>query len=407
MSRPFVLSFTVLLIPAVVACGGSSTLDTGPGGDVPIVPDGQGGTDDQPLPDATDIPSTPETEMPVGQDVAVETAADVTDPPDPGTSEVTAGGCEGCNTGTLEGLTCAPDGQTAVPDVKVWVETLDCSGQTVILEAISDATGTYVLENVPCGLQTVHMEKGSFSHQFAVFVEQGMTTLASSNDRCFAANAAKIGVITGDWDNIEYALDKLKLDYDWIDGTSGEWGGGDQAYQLLHNSNQLNKYDVVFINCSPTNSEIMDSSVAANLKSFVKKGGSLYLSDYAFVYFEETWPQYVDFPGDPYVVDGWQTAKGTIVDPPLIAYLGGLGNELIDLKYDLGPLVKADSIAAQTLLHVEAWFNEFNDTLPVMMSFNPEPPDGGRVIYTTFHNSEQAANLAKLASIVNYLVFLL
>jgi len=41
------------------------------------------------------------------------------------------------------------------------------------------------------------------------------------------------------------------------------------------------------------------------------------------------------------------------------------------------------------------------------MSFNPEPPDGGRVIYTTFHNSEQAANLAKLASIVNYLVFLL
>ena len=59
------------------------------------------------------------------------------------------------------------------------------------------------------------------------------------------------------------------------------------------------------------------------------------------------------------------------------------------------------------MLHVEAWFDQFNDTLPVMMSFSPEPPDGGRVIYTTFHNSEQAANLIKLASILNYLVFLL
>lgn len=404
VARPLSVVFMCLLMSG---CGGSTTLDTGSGGDLPTVFDGINGKDGLTPPDGGDGISAPDMEMPGPVDVSDNGGGDTVST-DPGSGDKgPVGGCEGCGTGTLEGLTCAPDGQTAIPDVKVWVETLDCNGQLVVLEALSDATGTYVIENVPCGLQTVKMEKGSFYHQFAVFVEQGLTTMASSNDRCFAANAAKIGVITGDWDNIEWALDKLKLDYDWIDGTSGEWGGGDEAWQLLHDSNKLNKYDVLFINCSPTNEEIMDGSVASNLKAFVKKGGSLYLSDYAFVYFEETWPQFVDFPGNPYVVTGWQTAKGTIVDPPLIAYLGGLGNELIDLKYDLGPLVEALGISPETVLHVEAWFDQFNETLPVMMSFYPEPPDGGRVVYTTFHNSEQAANLVKLASILNYLVFLL
>lgn len=316
------------------------------------------------------------------------------------------GGCEGCLTGTLLGLTCAPNGQTAIPDVKVWVETLACDGQAMVIETKSNEKGEYTLENVPCGLQVVHMEKGSFYHEFAIFVDAGLVTDATSSDRCFAANAAKIAVITGDWDRIEMVLDQLQLEYDEYDGMEDIWGWGpDEAVDLLTDSNKLNEYDVLFINCGPTPEDIMwsnGSQVSSNLETFLKKGGSLYVSDYAFVYFEQTWPSYVDFPADPYVV--WkETVDGHVVDPPLFAYLG---KDYIEIEYSLTPLVSATGLGPESLPHIEAYFTQFSEIQPIMMSFKPYV-DGGRVVFTTFHNEEGWGIQQDLAEILNYVVFLL
>ncbi len=42
---------------------------------------------------------------------------------------------------------------------------------------------------------------------------------------------------------------------------------------------------------------------------------------------------------------------------------------------------------------------------PVVLSHQPAVPGAGRVVYTTFHNDEQADKL--MVKILNYLVFLL
>ena len=47
---------------------------------------------------------------------------------------------------------------------------IDCHGQPFHIAGTSSSTGRYTLENVPCGYRTVNMNKGSFTHQFDVFV---------------------------------------------------------------------------------------------------------------------------------------------------------------------------------------------------------------------------------------------
>ena len=418
MQRIHVLLASVAILVGFTACGGSSRPhDPGSIGyhfDAPIIPQDVIYSDSsvtdadhdpgQLLPDPvsensgisdTALPDAPAVDI---KDMLLE---DQTAQPE------VQGGCEGCQTGTLTGLTCAPDGETAIPNVKVWIETQDCNGTTIKVETISNEKGEYTLENVPCGLQSIQMQKGSFKHQFAVFVNAGMVMDASSSDRCFATNAAKIAVVTGDWDRIELVLDQLKLEYDEYDGLEDFWGfgGAEEAIAFLTNSTKLNEYDVLFINCGPMPEEMMWSDgtkISANLSKFLEKGGSLYVSDYAFVFFEETWPGYVDFPSDPYQVFK-ETVDGHVVDPPLFAYLG---KDYIPIEYSLTPLVTATDISPETLLHMEAYFDQFGETRPIMMSFSPYP-DGGRVVFTNFHNEEGWGIQQDLAQILNYVVFLL
>jgi len=410
-----VAAATIALV-GLMACGGSTTTsDPGPGGDAVL--DGH---------------VFPEVLNPdYGGDVPTQVDGDLVSPPDPGadgtpgdtpsTGQEVApggdvvGGCATCAYGSLKGLTCAPNQTTAIPSVKVWVDALDCGGNPLHIETYSDAKGQYQMDGVPCGLETIHQEKGSFKHDFAVFVDAGLVVDVTSavGDRCFKANSAKIAVITGDWDMIEGLLDQLKLKYTLYEGGHDGWGSGSgsaqQAVGLLTDSTELNKYDVLFIDCGATPEPVMDgygSEISPNLKAFVAKGGSIYASDYAFRYFSDTWPGYVNFPSDPYVVNGNQTVDGHIIDPPLYAYLGNL--EWVKVKYGLGPLAKASGVGPDTLVHIEAAFKQFgNAVLPTMMSFLPEA-GGGRVVYTNFHNDEQAGQIKiDLKNILNFVVFML
>ena len=399
------------LVPWVLcvalACGGSTR--SGGSGDLP----GLVATDDVAADGvAADVPSSD------GTPDAVADAPGGGD--DPGEGEPTLldlapgadiqGGCAECAYGSVRGLTCAPNQTTAVPNVKVYVDSLDCAGNPLHLETYSNAKGEYQLDNVPCGQQTVQIQKSSFTHQFAVFVDAGLVADASGAERCFKANVAKIAVITGDWDRIEDTLDLLKLKYDVYNGAGGGWDSPSsdaaEAVDFLTDGSKLNTYDVLFIDCGSTPANVMNdygSQISPNLKAFVKKGGSIYASDYGFPYFADTWPGAVKFPSDPYVVDGNQTLLGHVIDPPLFAYLG---KDNVSIDFGLGPLTEVTGVDPDTMVHIEGYFKQFGATLPIMMSFVPTP-GGGRVVYTTFHNDEQGAIKKDLSAILNYVVFLL
>lgn len=325
------------------------------------------------------------------------------------------GGCDPCGVGSVKGLVCAPNQKTAIPDALVWIDTVDCNGNPIHIEVKSSATGEFILQNVPCGMQTIKQKKGSFSHQFSVFIEQNMeNNLEGKIDRCFEGNAAKIAVITGDWDKIEYILYKLGFKYDLYELYSqkwewgGEWGGS-EAYWFLKDLSKMKKYDVIFINCGQPWVDIMSSmpEFTQNIIDFVNGGGSLYASDWAYPVIEWPWPDAIDFYGDdkssaPQILQGNQVVEADILDPTLAQYLG---KSKVKIKYGLGPLVAVESAGAGTVVHIQGPVKQFNNkVMPLMMSFVPQP-DAGRVVYPNFHNDEQITQ--EIAVILNYLVFLL
>lgn len=331
---------------------------------------------------------------------------------DPGPQEG-VGGCDPCGMGTIAGTTCAPNLSSAVPYVKVWVDTVDCNGNPAHYQTYSDAKGNFTLE-VPCGTQTVWMEKNSYKRNFTRWIDKGMTTTIRPADGCFQPTAARIAVITGDWDRIEYLIGThLRMKHTDIDGNTGGGGfttaGAEQAIAFLKDLGKMSEFDVIFIDCSDSSSAIMASGdgvqIRKNLEDWVKAGGSLYASDYAFSYIEDTWPNAINFPGDPYLIGGHQTVTGTVVDQDLAGFLA---KDKVTINFDLGPIIAMDSAGAGTVVHIEAPIKELGSKVaPVMISFQPYAPDGGRVAYTNFHNEGQLVIGSDVVSILEYVVFLM
>ncbi|MBP7126513.1 hypothetical protein KBD49_09140 [Myxococcota bacterium] len=344
------------------------------------------------------------------------TVLDPGTPWDPGTmadpgSQDGVGGCEPCGMGTIAGVTCAPNLRNAVPYVKVWVDTTDCNGMPHHYQTYSDAQGNFSLE-VPCGTQTVWMEKNSYRNSFTRWVDKGMTTTIRPAVGCFPSTAAKIAIVTGDWDDIGLIVgNHLRLKHTDFDGITGGQGfttvGAEQAVRFLTDLGRMSEFDIIFLNCSDSSSAIMEQhgvQVRKNLEDFVRAGGSVYASDYAFSYLEGTWVSAMTFPNNPYLVGGHQTVTATVTDPDLAAFLK---KGTVSINFDLGPIVAVDSAGPGSIVHIEAMVKELGKVAPLMISFRPYPPDGGRVAFTNFHNARQLDLGSDITSILEYVVFLM
>jgi hypothetical protein len=328
--------------------------------------------------------------------------------PDPGTEYDSGGvgGCDPCGMGTVAGKTCAPNIKTAVGGVKVWVDTIDCSGNPVHIETHSNQQGEYSMQ-VPCGTQTINMLKGNFGGSYTRWIDKGQTTVMTSADACLSGTLAKIAVITGDWDQIENTLLLLWLHFTKISGAAGEEGQINQtAINFLSDWSKLSQYDILFLNCSDAGWPNMQSSSAAqirtNLKAFVAKGGSVYASDYALPYLSETWPGHI--LGGGWSAAGNSTYLANVVDVDLAGYIG---KSQVSIKYGLGPLTCVTGSGANTALSIQSTTSISGCSgTEMMMSFEPET-NGGRVIYTTFHNDEQPKTGSDMQMILEFLVFLM
>jgi hypothetical protein len=316
------------------------------------------------------------------------------------------GGCDPCGMGTVAGKTCAPNVKTAIPYVLVWVDSIDCNGVPQHYQTYSSAKGEYSLE-IPCGTQTINMRKGSFQGSYTRWIDKGMVTTMTSADGCFAGTAAKIAVITGDWDKIEATLKLLSLKYKLIIGTGGMSSQeSDTAVQFLLDATNLMTYDILFLDCSeaarPNMLGTRRAEIKANLKAFVAKGGSIYASDYALPYLTETWPTFI--LGGAHSASGNSSYLTNVVDTDLAGFLG---KTQVTIRYGLGPLTCISGVDPSTHVFIEST-KTINtcDGRQMMVSFQPET-NGGRVIYTTFHNEEQPVAGGDMQSILEYTVFLM
>ena len=336
----------------------------------------------------------------------------------PGETAQTCDPCTGL--GSLKGRVCSPSESVFISGATVTVSGTGCNGAPFTQTVESGIDGTYYLLDLPCGVHTLQIGKGSFQTTHTVTIRAGQLSDVSgaANKLCMGASAAKIAVLDGSYDNIESLVAQLGLAYDFYND-KGDDGADGANLDLLGDSAKLQAYDVVFANCGGNHGwmpqehpEVMD-----NVKDFVLTGGSLYMSDYAWVYGEWAFPDKVDWAGNDDVnamgntaVSPQQIPSGTsvtakVVDGTLASYLG---KNTLAVTFDQGPQIAPQSVAGGAFAHVVADvsvpFGFQGTNVPLVISYVPSQ-GAGRVIYTNFHNDAQTS--ADMLTILQYLVFTL
>jgi len=359
--------------------------------------------------------------------------------------------CDPCGYGAVRGRACSPSLQVDVPNARVTLTAIDCDGVARTWETQTTANGFYDFPEIPCGLHEVHVTSGAFSQDYTVQVQTGQLNdnSGAAVKVCFSGSRVPIAVFWGQWDEQEDLLTELGFEHtfynfeaEFFDDTAPE---DIEAVQVLRDPARLAAYRILFFDCGSAALPWVRRfpEIGRNLRDFVLAGGSLYASDLAWAYIEAAFPDAIDFygaddlPSSPGAVDGPQQVQGqadypaTVEDPDLAAYLG---TGVFTTRYGAGPLIAVQAGGPGTTVEVRGIVNvdlppptcgdaicDSSEVLscadcagrlisdnyvqhagPMVLTHRPTA-SSGRVVFTTFHNDEQANELMK--RLLQYLVF--
>lgn len=289
--------------------------------------------------------------------------------------------------GNVRGTICGPSG--GIPSVGARV-TLGAETTT------TDADGRFYLHCVPPGAHALVAERGHFSRTVPVTVAEGQTTTLPAST-CLDPSTVDIAVVRGRWDRVETILTQLGIPFELHEGEDTPAG-------ILGNPALLASYDILFLNCGIDDATVRSPAVAANLRAFVEGGGALYASDLAYDAVEAAFAGAIDFAGDDAIADAAEqgtrtTVDGRVIDPRILRQLDRRTTVPLEFSSDY---VLLDAVAPLTTLHVVGRTDAPSGPLrPLLVSF--APPAGGRVVYTTFHNTDAITN-ADMARVLEILI---
>lgn len=358
--------------------------------------------------------------------------------------------CDPCAYGAVRGRVCSPSLQVDVPNALVELSAVDCDGVPRTWTTRTRADGIWELPEIPCGTHAVHVESGAFTRDYTVQVVAGQLNdhSGAAQKSCFGGRDVPIAVFWGQWDEQEDLLTGLGLDHTFFNYELEHFNDTPpediEAVQVLRDPARLAAFRILFFDCGSAALSWVRRfpEIGRNLREFVLAGGSLYASDLAWAYVEAAFPDAIDFygpddlPSGPMASDGPQQVIGqadypaTVDDPILAAYLG---TGAFTTRYGAGPLIAVTGAGAGTdvkvrgIVHVELPPAVCGDAIcdpnevlqcadcqglipdeyvqhpgPMVLTHRPTATSG-RVVYTTFHNDEQADELMK--RLLNYLVF--
>jgi hypothetical protein len=351
-------------------------------------------------------------------------------------------------TGILTGNVFAPNGTDPISGALVYI--LDKGSQAVgdpptePYDAFeySEANGSFQLDNVPTGSQTLKIIKGAFTKTATINVLEGtyalpaaVTTLPSSGE-----GVEKMAVVTGNYDSIQNVLAKLGLgDVD----ASGSLILGTESFKLVDGNGSLDDatytnfldfmsnpanyadYRTIFINCGNSNeTEFFGDTVKVdNLKAWVAAGGRLYATDLSYDFVEQLWPKYVDFfgtdPGfsttpetidDAQEGDSFSTTNATVLDAAMLAWLKGLAgvtnaDDTIKVEGWLSSWAAVDGYSSD----VKSWMKALvdvggsNSSRDITLTFHPSD---GTVFYSSYHTEGSLSpGLTPQDRVLQYLIF--
>ncbi len=281
----------------------------------------------------------------------------------------------------------------------------------------SKADGSFELPSHLTGSLQLVVQKGQFRRVRTLSIVTGdqtapveMTTLPGRMNKQAGDDIPKMAVITatsaGD-DHIEVSLAKLGL----ADILPGAFGGVDKTtagFDFIENSLQdpwapqefvrqwdrISKYHIVFVPCSISKCSDYtpdEAMVQDNLRKYVRAGGKLYVTDYAYEYLRRPWSGFVDWEG----LDGEtgsaclyasHDAQATVDDDGLKDWLAAQGINDFEL---LGNWTHMTKVSEATALDLDGntvtqtpkiWVS--GDQSPATVSFQDQC---GRVMLSTYH----------------------
>ena len=162
--------------------------------------------------------------------------------------------------------------------------------------------------------------------------------------------------------------------------------------------------DIIFFNCGVSQSWLtMEREIIReNIRAFVENGGSIYVSDWAYYFVELPFPTKIDFYGDDMeygepMVGSEGSVSASVIDATMAAIIGSVG---ADINFVLPMWVVMEDIDTDVEILLEAEITVatgFGDmavlgTVPIAARFDVGE-EGGRVIYTAFHNEDAATTL--------------
>lgn len=343
----------------------------------------------------------------------------------------------GCDDGTLtqipepgqiSGRVCDPGEGRGLEGAFVFVE-LGAGSREDRITTQTDAEGRFLLEEVPIGTYTVHVERGSFRTALDGVLVEEETLTALDEEECLAPDQVSMIVFDGH-DDVQAVLNRLGYSGFEVIDTHHEWEDRDEntpswVVEAFADPTVLDAYDIVFINCAAHEwaLQVADpgalEQAAVNLRRFVAEGGSLYLSDWSYDLLELLYPDAVDWAHDDTEENAAEVGLAqdflaTVTSDELQRFLQ-LGE--VFLRYELNriavPRVLGPGSTALLLADIQAE-GEVEDeeityqSVPVLLEHRPtvlgvEPEDVGRVIFTTFHNG--SANTRDMDEVLRAIVF--
>lgn len=310
--------------------------------------------------------------------------------------------------GTITGRICAPTGDAWLENAYIYVNLVDEAGLiSGIRETYSDPDGYFVLSKLPEGAAvTLYIQKGTWQTSQEAYVEEGKVT-ALPTPPCLDPLSVNAAVVTGEFDSFSRILEELGIaNHIVIDGNQPS-----AVASFFGNLELLLGFDVICLNGGMLEGAVLSDEVAvANLEAYVKAGGTLFATDWAYDWVEHAFPGAIDFLGDDSQTDAAQLGvaaliEGRVVDQSLAAYVG---SSTVGLRYDLAYWPVIEGAVPQVVVHVSGDAQYYDEgelvqslsAAPLLVSFSS---GYGTVIYSTFRGE---ANLSDdTTRILQYMLY--
>src|SRR3989338_2783468 len=201
--------------------------------------------------------------------------------------------------------------------------TCDDPPETACAETCSNADGTFTLDSSGCEstATTLKIVKGTLALTATLGCSSTTCTLEAA-DTTFQSSGSgtpSMAVVTGSWDRMQDVLAKLgfgavgsngNLDttqpfqFTLIDGDDSlEDGTYNNFSDLLDGTIAMSDFDIIFINCGAHDytdeTDLSDNDIQVRISEYVAGGGKLYVTDRAYDYIEQIFPEFLRFQDDP------------------------------------------------------------------------------------------------------------